>query len=74
MVTLGVIHRSKRLQCRSVTISLTIKNLVKCITEPLSLDYHSNPKASGLAVRRSFPMTPMQGIDQLVFFSENVHQ
>ena len=74
MVILGVIHRSQRLQCRSVTISPTMKHLAKFVTEPLSLDYQLNPKSSGSTGRSSFPMPPMQGIYQLMLFPENVHK
>ena len=74
MVTLGVIHRSQRIQFRSVTISPKMKYLAKCVTESLSLDYQYNPKASGSTGRSSFPMPPKQGIEQLVLFPENVQQ
>ena len=57
MVTLGVIKNPQRLQFRSARIS----------PEPLSLDYHSNPKASGLTGRISFKMPPIQVIDRLIF-------
>ena len=64
MVTLGVIHRSQRIQFRSVTISPKMKYLAKCVTESLSLDYQYNPKASGSTGRSALPAPPMQGIDQ----------
>ena len=72
MVTLGVIDRLQRLQYRSVTIIPTMKKMTKCVIEPLSLDYQSNKKASGSTGRSSFQMTPMQGIDQLILFPDNV--
>ena len=72
MVTLGVIHGPQSLQCRSVKICPTMKHLVKCVIEPLSLDYQVNPKASVSTGGRYFPVPPMQVIDQLMLFPENV--
>ena len=72
MVTIVVIHCPQSLQFSSVSIITTMKHLEKYMTEPLSLDYQSNKKASGSTGRSSFQMTPMQGIDQLILFPDNV--
>ena len=46
MVTLYLIHRSQRLQCRSVTTIPTMKHGNRCVTKPLLLEYQPNKKAS----------------------------